>query len=169
MWRALVVVALAVVSAGCVAGSRGPSTGVPLPLYPMSLVFAGPGEAGEPIGALLGDGSIVHKREGLVARLLPDRVVAPDGHPVIVVRPSGDVVVDPKLPSMRFDARDALVSARGETIYVDDAGVPSWLERGGRGLPPMPVRFTPFTPAARRTAEVLLMVLMEAAWRRGLT
>src|SRR5258708_4955084 len=135
----------------------------------MSLVFAGPHEAGEPVGALLGDGSIVHKREGLVARLLPDRVVAADGRPIIVVAPNGDVVVDPRLPPMRFDARDALVSARGEVIYVDDGGVPSWAERGGHGLPPMPVRFVPFTPAARRTAEVLLIVLMEAAWRRGLT
>jgi hypothetical protein len=59
------------------------------------------------------------------------------------------------------------VSARGERVYVDDAGIPSWTEPRG-GLPPLPVRFTPFTPAARRTAEILLVVLMEAAWSRGL-
>jgi hypothetical protein len=157
----------------CVPPSRAPvpgASGVPFPLYPMSLVFVGPREAGEPVGALLPDGSIVHKREGVVGHLLPDRVVAPDGHPVVVAAPNGDVFLDPKMPPMRFDARDALVSARGEAVYVDDAGVPSWNEGGPRGsLPAMPVRFTPFTPAARRTAEVLFMILMEAAWRRGLT
>lgn len=157
----------------CLPRAHGPApaaSGVPFPLYPMSLVFVGPGEAGEPVGALLPDGSIVHKREGIVARLLPDRVVAPDGRPIVVVAPNGDVLLDPKLPPMRFDARDALVSTRGEAVFVDDAGTPSWNEGGVRGASPaMPVRFTPFTPAARRTAEVLFMILLEAAWRKGLT
>jgi hypothetical protein len=31
------------------------------------------------------------------------------------------------------------------------------------------VRFTPFTPAARRTAEVVLIVIMGAAWSRPMT
>jgi hypothetical protein len=125
----------------------------------------------EPIGALLADGSIVHKREGVVARLLPDRVVRPDGWPRILVTPNGDVWLDPKMPPLRFDARDALVSTTtGEVIYVDDAGVPSWTERGGGGMPPAEgVHFAPFTPAARRTAEVLFIILMEAAWRRGIS
>jgi hypothetical protein len=136
----------------------------------MSLVFVGPREAGEPIGALLADGSIVSKRGGVVARLLPDRVVTPDGRPKIVVAPNGDVWLDPQMPPMRFDARDALVSPKGEAIWVDDVGTPSWSEAGARGLPPMEgVRFAPFTPAARRTAEVVLIIIMEAAWSRGMT
>jgi hypothetical protein len=152
------------------APGSAPSTGALLPVYPMSLVFAGPAEAGEPIGVLLADGSIVMKHGGLVARLLPDRVVTADGRPQIVVSPSGEVRLDPSLPPMHFDARGALVSPKGETIWVDDAGTPSWTEPGGRGLPPMDnVRFTPFTPAARRTAEVVLIVIMGAAWSRPMT
>jgi hypothetical protein len=136
----------------------------------MTLVFAGTHDAGEPVGALLADGSIVTRREGVIARLLPDRVVAADGKPKIVVTAGGDVWLDPKLPPMRFDARGALVSPEGETIWVDDAGAPSWTERRGAvPLPPGSVRFTPFTPAARRTAEVLFIILIEAAWSRGMT
>jgi hypothetical protein len=165
-----VLLALVVVSAlgGC-SPAGAPSPGAPLPLFPMALVFVGPGEQGEPIGALMADGSVVMKHGGVVARFLPDRVVAPDGTPKVVVSPGGDVVVDPRLPPMRFDARGALVSGKGEAIWVDDAGTPSWIAPGG-GLPPMTnVRFTPFTPAARRTAEVLLMVIMQAAWSRPMT
>ena len=166
--RALLWGVLVTVVAGCVPAGR-PSSGAPLPLFPMSLVFVGPGEAGEPIGALLRDGSIVTKHDGVVAHLLPDRVVARDGTPKIVVTPAGDVVIDPRLPPMRFDARGALVSGRGEAIWVDDGGTPSWIAPHG-GLPPMTnVRFTPFSPAARRTAEVLVIIIMEAAWSRGMT
>jgi hypothetical protein len=170
---AVVLVSLAVAAAGCLprpAGPVAPAAGAPLPFYPMSLVFVGPREAGEPIGGLLADGSIVSRHRGVVARLLPDRVVAPDGRPKIIVAPNGDVWLDPQQPPMRFDARDALVSPKGEAIWVDDAGTPSWSEPGGRGLPSMEgVRFAPFTPAARRTAEVLLIIIMEAAWSRGMT
>src|ERR1700722_13216420 len=124
--RALLWLFLVPVVAGCVpAGS--PSSGAPLPLFPMSLVFVGPRGAGEPVGALLADGSIVTKHDGVVARLLPDRVVTRDGQPRIVVTPGGDVVIDPRLPPMRFDARGALVSAKGEAIWVDDTGTPSWV------------------------------------------
>ncbi|HEY5239968.1 MAG TPA: hypothetical protein VIJ22_00820 [Polyangiaceae bacterium] len=163
--RALLPVVLV---AGC-APAGAPSSGAPLPLFPMALVFVGPREMGEPIGALLADGTIVAKHGGVVARLLPDRVVSPDGTPKIVVTPGGDVVLDPHMPAMHFDGRGALVSPRGETIWVDDVGTPSWVAPG-HGLPPMDgVRFTPFTPAARRTAEVLLIVLLEAAWSRPMT
>ncbi len=166
----ILLLIVAVTAAACVPGAGAPSAGTPLPLYPMSLVFVGPREAGEPIGALLADGSIVMKHSGVVARLLPDRIVTPDGRPKIVVAPNGDVWLDPRQPPMRFDVRGALVSPRGEIIWVDDAGTPSWTEPGGRGLPPMDmVRFTPFNPAARRTAEVTLVVIMEAAWSRGMT
>jgi len=154
---------------GCGPAPAGPSAGTPLPLFPMALVFVGPREAGEPIGELRADGSIVTKHDGVVARLLPDRVVGRDGQVKIVVSPGGEVWIDPKLPPMRFDAHDALVSPRGEVIRVDDAGTPSWIEPRG-GLPPMDnVRFTPFVPAARRTAEVLLIIILQAAWSRGMT
>ena len=135
----------------------------------MTLVFVGPREAGEPIGELRADGSIVTKHDGVVARLLPDRIVGRDGRVKIVVSPGGEVWLDPKLPPMHFDAGDALVSPKGEVIRVDDSGTPSWIAPHG-GLPPMDnVRFTPFSPAARRTAEVLLIIIMEAAWSRGMT
>jgi hypothetical protein len=163
--RALLPVVLVT---GC-APAGAPSAGAALPLFPMALVFVGPREAGEPIGELRADGTIVTKHDGVVARLLPDRVVSLDGTPKIVVTPGGDVVLAPRMPPMRFDGRGALMSPTGETIWVDDAGTPSWVAPGG-GLPPMEgVRFTPFTPAARHTAEVLLVVLLEAAWSRPMT
>ena len=115
--RALLGLVLVPVVAGCApAGAPSSQGGAPLPLYPMSLVFVGPREAGEPIGALLPDGSIVTKHDGVVARLLPDRVVTRDGKPKLVVTPAGDVVLDPRAPPMRFDARGALVSGKGEAI-----------------------------------------------------
>src|SRR5580704_13279519 len=106
--RALLGPVLLVLLVGGCVPARGPTADAPLPLVPMSLVFVGPREEGEPIGGLLADGSIVMKHGRVVARLLPDRVVTPDGKPKIVVTPGGDVVVDPRLPPMRFDARDAL-------------------------------------------------------------
>jgi len=135
----------------------------------MALVSVGPREAGEPIGELRADGAIVTKHGDVIARLLPDRVVSPDGKPKIVVTPSGDVVLDPRTPAMHFDGRGALVSPAGDILWVDDVGTPSWVAPG-HGLPAMDgVRFTPFTPAARRTAEVLLIIFLEAAWSKPLT
>jgi hypothetical protein len=83
--------------------------------------------------------------------------------------PGGDVVWDPKLPPMHFDERGALVEPNGLTIYVDDDGK-AWFTEAPehRQLAPGQ-RFTPFVPAARRTAEVLFLVLLEATWRRGIS
>lgn len=161
---------LALGLAGCSPSPASPASGAPFPLYPMALVFAGPREQGEPVGILQADGSIVTRREGTIARLLPDRIVMADGRPKIVVSPNGDVSVGPGAPVMHFDARGALVSSSGDEVWVDDSGVPSMKEgRGREGLPPLPVRFTPFTPEARRTAEALFLVLLEVAWSRPMS
>jgi hypothetical protein len=134
----------------------------------MALVFPGPREAGEPIGELRADGTIITKHEGVVARVLPDRVIGRDGRTKIVVAPNGDVWIDPKLPPMHFDDRGALVSPTGETIFVDDHGTPIWNQpRGGPAL--TGAYFIPFQPAARRTAEVVFAIILEAVWSRGMT
>jgi hypothetical protein len=154
--------------AGC-GPAKSAAAGPALPLTPMSLVFAGPREEGEPIGQLLGDGSIVTKHEGIVARLLPNGVIGRDGKRKLEVDANGDVWLDRKLPPMHFDARGALVSPTGESIYVDDRGTPSW--SGMRGELPalVGVHFVPFTPEARRTAEVVFAIILEAVWSRGMT
>jgi len=154
--------------AGCGPG-KSATAGVTLPIVPMALLFNGPGgQAGEVVGRLLPDGSIVTKHEGTVAHLFPDHVVGRDGRTKLVVDPNGDVWIDRKLPPMHFDALGALVSPTGESIYVDDKGIPSW--NGPRTELPalVGVHFAPFSPDARRTAEVVFAIILEAVWSRGM-
>ena len=126
----------------------------------------GGNDAGEPIAILGADGSIAIRHRSFVGHLFPDRVVGPDGRVLVAVAPNGDVSIDPHGPPAHFDARGALVSPQGDVIWVDDAGVPSWAEPRG-GMPALQVRFQPFSPAARRTAEVVFIVAMMVMWERG--
>jgi hypothetical protein len=162
--RTGLLLALSVELAGC---ARTPAPAVPLPLFPMALVVAGPRQSSERIGELLPDGSIVTKWEGTIAHLSSDRVVGVDGRTRLVVTASGDVWLDPKLPPMHFDARGALVAPTGEMVYVDDKGTPTWSAQRGE-LPALSsAHFTPYSPDARRTAEVLFAILLEAAGSGG--
>jgi hypothetical protein len=156
------------VALGC-APAVAPGTDSLLPVYPMALILSGSHEAGDPLGQLLKDGSIVTKREGAIARVLRDRVIDRNGRPKLVVSWNGDVWLTEKLPPMHFDGRGALVAPTGEMIYVDDNGIPSWTVPLGDAPPFIGVRFTPFNPAARRTAEVVFAILLETAWSRDLT
>jgi len=166
--RRLVSIVLMISAISCGgASSQSPSSGAPFPLFPMALVVSAGHDADEPLAVLGADGSISIRHRSFVGHLYPDRIVGPDGKVLVMAAPNGDVTVEPGAPPAHFDARGALVTPQGDVIWVDDGGVPSWAERRG-GMPPLDARFKPFSPAARRTAEVLFVVAMMVMWERGM-
>jgi hypothetical protein len=166
--RVLASILPLIAAVSCGGGAQGPSSGAPFPLFPMALVMTGGHDADEPIAVLGADGSISIRHRSFVGHLYPDRIVGPDGKVLVMAAPNGDVSIEPRAPPAHFDARGALVSPQGDVIWVDDGGVPSWAEPRG-GMPALDVRFRPFTPAARRTAEVVFVVAMMVMWERGIS
>jgi hypothetical protein len=162
---------LASVSA-CGGSPAARAPGPPLAFVPMRLVEASATDTSHPIFELRPDGTIFDSVDNRpIGRLAADRILDPISRaPVLVVGPDGTMSAASGTPSIvgRFDANDAFVlppsrSTPSFTIWVDDAGYV-------RGLPPgrFDGRFVPFQPAARRTAEamvVLFFVALSAAGR----
>lgn len=127
------------------------------PVVPMQLVIARGGR-GALVLSLADDGTL---REGqtVVGSLKGTRVVGAKGEEIVAVEGDGRVTHAGKRTPIRFE-REELESDNGRRISVDDAGAvvfaPPMHGRRARTT----FRFEGFAPKARRTALLVLLVVV---------
>jgi hypothetical protein len=147
-------------------GGAGASASVrePLPVVAMTLLRDGGHDSDEPIIDLAADGTITGDKGRFRARIDAGKIVTAKGDVLLTVTPDGTVAFG-EGHDARFDDSDALVSDH-DRVEVGDDGVPT--VRSGREVMRFPAHFVPFDKAARRTAVVLAIIALEAAFSHGL-
>lgn len=157
---ALLVVAVAFAACGPspsqIAAVESTRIAEEFPIVPMKLVIVR-GRSGAIVLALEKDGAL-RDEKALVGAVKAGRVVGTNGEERVAVLGDGRVTFGGRRTPLRFDG-DALATDNGRRIAIDDSGnvVFSPPMRKGRGYS---LKFEGFAPAARRTALLVLMLVV---------